>query len=110
MKSAIDSFLKGADTGDTGTASPSYASDMSLAGEDDMEEESEGGIMEEVKGMLETASPSQLEEVKKILSATENPGAGAVGGPGKGGPGSSIGGPGKGSGKSMGPGAGSLMM
>lgn len=70
MKEALNSFLSGKDKGDLGSASPApYEKDMKLAGEeDDMEEED--GLLTEVKGLLDTASPSQLEEVKKILSAS----------------------------------------
>jgi hypothetical protein len=82
MKDALNSFL-GGDKGkeDLGSASPApYEKDMKLAGEEDDMEEGDG-LLSEVKGLLDTASPSQLEEVKKILSGGDMPG-GMPGGPG----------------------------
>ena len=69
MKNALDSYLGGnKDAEDMGTAAP-YEGDFSLAGEDDMGMPEGGDLLSEVQGMLATASPDQLEEIKGILSA-----------------------------------------
>jgi hypothetical protein len=71
MKEALNSMLSGKDTEDVGTAAP-YESDFSLAGEDDMEG-GEGDLLSEVQGMLATASPEQLQQVKDILGSSASP-------------------------------------
>jgi hypothetical protein len=67
MKEALGMALSGKDTEDVGTAAP-YESDFSLAGEDDMMDE-EGGLLMEVQGMLASATPEQLQQVKDILGS-----------------------------------------
>lgn len=77
MKDALSSLIsggKGAE--DMGTGSPSYENDFALAGEDDMGGE-EGGLLTEVQGMLATASPDQLQQVKDILAGGKGPGESA---------------------------------
>lgn len=80
MKNALSSFLGGGEedptAGAAGTAAPPYEGDFKLAGEegDDMEEGA--GALEEVKGLLETASEDQLMQIKGILTAPKEGEAG----------------------------------
>lgn len=71
MKDALNSMLSGGDKEDVGTAAP-YESDFSLAGEDDMEM-GDDGLLSEVQGLLASATPEQLKQVKDILGGASNP-------------------------------------
>lgn len=76
MKEALNSMLSGKDKEDVGTAAP-YESDFSLASEDDMMEPESDGLLSEVQGMLASASPEQLQQVKDILGGGSAPKAGS---------------------------------
>jgi hypothetical protein len=76
MKDALSSLISGGKPEDVGSATPPYEQDFELAGEDDMGGE-EGGLLTEVQGMLATASPDQLQQVKDILSGGKGPGESA---------------------------------
>jgi len=78
MKDALNAMINGSKGAeDVGTASPSYEGDFSLAGEDDIGGEEGGGLLTEVQGMLASASPDQLQQVKDILSGGKGPGESA---------------------------------
>lgn len=83
MKDALNSMLSGGDKEDVGTAAP-YESDFSLAGEDDMEM-GDDGLLSEVQGLLASATPEQLKQVKDILGGASNPMGGIAAAPAEGG-------------------------